>query len=83
MEEINEVNDLKAIIATPHGKRFMARHLSEAGLLSKTFEGNSRGFYKQGRQSIAQDLSRDIYAASKKDAEDIHKLIMERAYDDN
>jgi hypothetical protein len=47
-----EVDDLKAILSTPEGKRFAWRLLERCGVYQSSFTGNSETFFKEGSRSV-------------------------------
>lgn len=53
-------NDLEFLLKNPSGKRFIAGLLAEAGVFDKTFTGNSKTYYNEGRRSIGLDLFHEI-----------------------
>lgn len=54
--EFQKIEDLKAVVNLPAGKRFLHRLLDEAGFRSKSFTNNGWTAYNLGRKSIADTL---------------------------
>ena len=54
--------DLRFVMSTKQGRRFVGRLLNQAGLLERSFTGNSETFFKEGRRSVALELMSDINA---------------------
>lgn len=53
-------DDLEFLLKQPSGKRFIAGMLAEAGVFDKTFTGNSKTYYNEGRRSIGLELFHEI-----------------------
>ena len=47
-----EVNDLKSVMASPGGRRFMWRLLEKAGIFKSSMTGNSQTFFLEGQRNI-------------------------------
>lgn len=47
-----EVQDLRAIMESPTGRRFMWRLLEQTGLYKTSFTGNSTTFFNEGQRNI-------------------------------
>lgn len=48
-----ELDDLKQVLSTPSGRRFITRLLDQTGLLaSDMFTGNSTTFYNLGKRDV-------------------------------
>ena len=54
------VSDLRFVMGTKQGRRFVARLLDQAGLHRRSFTGNSETFFNEGRRSVALELAQDI-----------------------
>ncbi len=70
-----EMNDLRSVLSTREGRRFIWRYLGICGLMSETFTGNSGTFHAEGKRSIGVMLNREIAEA---DA-DAYILMMKEA----
>lgn len=55
--------DLRAILDTPGGRRFIARCLQKCGVFASTFTGNSETFFREGRRSVGLELLDEVMAA--------------------
>lgn len=53
-------NDLRKLLDSNHGRRFIQALLVETGTFDNTFTGNSKSYYNDGRRSIGLDLFREI-----------------------
>jgi len=58
-----EIRDLKSVLSTNAGRRFIWRQLSIAGLFQNPFTGNNTTFFNCGKQEIAQRLLADVMEA--------------------
>lgn len=54
------VNDLRHVMATRQGRRFVNRLLDQTGLNARSFTGNSETFFREGRRSVGLELLGDI-----------------------
>jgi hypothetical protein len=59
----NELSDLKTVMLTPEGRRFMWRFLSEANIFGPCYTGNSETFYREGRREFALRYFNDLLAS--------------------
>ncbi len=55
-----EKDDLKKILGTPEGLRFLWRLLEIAGIYRTTFTGNSNSFFNEGRRSVGLEIKADL-----------------------
>ena len=55
-----ELEDLRSILKTPGGRRFVWRLLEDAGVLKDAFTGNSNTYYILGKQAFGKFLLADI-----------------------
>lgn len=55
-----EVNDLKSVMATPNGRRFVWRLLEKTGLYKSSMTGNSQTFFLEGQRNIGLYLLAQI-----------------------
>ena len=55
-----EKDDLKKILVTPEGLRFLWRLLEIAGIYQTTFTGNSTSFYNEGKRSVGLQIKADL-----------------------
>jgi hypothetical protein len=58
--EDRKINDLKAVLKTPEGRRFIWNILSEAGIYQSSFTGNSETFFREGKRALGLMIVRDI-----------------------
>ncbi len=70
-----EIDDVRWLMSSPRGRRFIHRLLSEGGVFRSTFTGNSTGFYLEGKRALAlfvlgevTDNCMDEYVAMLKEA---------------
>lgn len=69
-----EIADLKAVMATPEGRRLMWRVLGRCGIYSQSFTGNSSTFFNCGRQDIGLWLTAELTTTEHQEA----YLLMQR-----
>lgn len=55
-EEEQRQNDLKAVVSTPEGKRFIASILADCGIYRSSFTGNSQTFFNEGQRAAGLRL---------------------------
>lgn len=58
-----ELNDMREILATPAGRRFIWRYMGDCGLFSLSFTGNSTTFFNEGMRNIGLKLLTDVTEA--------------------
>lgn len=58
-----ELNDVRSILATREGLRFMWRYLTECGIFKTSFTGNSHTFFMEGRRDVGLRLLADVNEA--------------------
>lgn len=58
-----EIEDIFNVLATPSGRRFVWRYLTDCGIFKTSFTGNSETFYKEGQRSIGLKLLADVNEA--------------------
>jgi len=56
-----ELNDVRALMDTPAGRRFVWRLLERCGVYQTSFTGNSATFFKEGERNIGLWLLADIH----------------------
>ena len=61
---IEELNDLKTIISTPHGLRFFKRFFERGMIFASTYTGNSGTFFNEGRRALALEFMGGICEAA-------------------
>jgi hypothetical protein len=59
-----EIEDIKVVLSTRAGRRFIWRHLTNAGIFQTTFTGNSATFFNEGRRDIGLKILAEVNAAS-------------------
>lgn len=59
-----ELDDLKKILKTAEGRRFIWRYLEVASIHKTTFTGNSETFFKEGMRNIGLMILADVMDAS-------------------
>ena len=60
-----ELNDLKSILSTDHGRRFIWRILAKGRLHSLSFTGNSRTYFNEGERNMGLWLFSEVMEADK------------------
>jgi len=58
-----ELSDIRFILETEMGRRFVWRYLSLAGVFQTSFTGNSTTFFNEGRRDIGLKLLADVSEA--------------------
>lgn len=58
-----QIADTKAVLASPEGRRFVWDLLSSAGILQRSYTGNSATFYNEGRRAMGLDILERVQAA--------------------
>ena len=58
-----ELEDLKFILQTPQGRRFVWRYLGVCGVFEISFTGNSETFFKEGKRNVGLMLLSDVNEA--------------------
>jgi len=58
-----ELNDIKALAATPQGLRFFKRLMKIGKVFSTTFTGNSQTFFLEGHRNFALLIFNDLAEA--------------------
>ena len=59
-----ELNDVRHVLNSKEGRRFLWRYLGECGMFRTSFTGNSETFFKEGERNIGLKIMSDITAAS-------------------
>jgi len=55
-----QLDDVKWILSTPQGRRFIWRYLGECGLFRSSFQGQFQTFFHEGERNIGLKLLADI-----------------------
>lgn len=58
---LDELNDIKALMSQPAGRRFMWRLLTRCGVYQSSFTGNSGTFFKEGERNVGLWVLADIH----------------------
>lgn len=65
-ERLQRADDMRAVMGTVSGRRFIWRLLNEAGLFSSSYTGEAiSGAYGEGKRAVAVKLMADLQAESK------------------
>jgi len=64
IERANELDDIKFMMKTKQGRRFMWRLLTVGNIFRKCFTGNSQTFYNEGKREMTLEFYQDIMEAS-------------------
>lgn len=59
-----DIEDLKGILDSAGGRRFLWKLLEECGVYKISFTGNSHTFFNEGKRQIGLRLIEDIFDAS-------------------
>jgi len=59
-----EIEDLKAILATQAGIRFFKRLMADGHVFKTTFTGNSQGYFLEGHRNLALKYFSDVCEAA-------------------
>lgn len=73
-----ELADLRLILDTKSGRRFIWKYLGICGVFRSSFTGNSETFFKEGQRNVGLQLMAEVHEAdiemyalmSKENAED-------------
>jgi len=60
IERLQELNDIKSVMETPAGRRFIWRVMDRAGVFRGCFTGNSTTFYNEGRRDMGLFVLNDV-----------------------
>ena len=55
-----EIEDLKTVMSTAGGRRFMFRLFSAAKIFDRCFTGNSTTYYNEGRRELGLEFFNDL-----------------------
>jgi len=58
-----QYSDLRKVLASPEGRRFVWRLMSEAGVFRSSFTGNSETFFREGKRNIGLIILGDVMVA--------------------
>lgn len=58
-----EIDDIKVVMSTRPGRRFIWRHMGNAGIFQSCFTGNSATFFNEGRRDIGLKILAEVNAA--------------------
>jgi hypothetical protein len=58
-----ELDDLRAVLDLPHGRRLLWRLMGEAGLFSTVWDPSSKIHYKAGQQDFGRYILLEVVAA--------------------
>lgn len=65
-ERLQRADDLRAVMGTPEGRRFVWRLLNEAGLFSSSYTGEAiSGAFTEGKRAFAVHLVKQLQAESR------------------
>ena len=60
----DEIDDIRFVLSTRQGRRFIWRHLTNAGIFQSCFTGNSSTFFNEGRRDIGLKILAEVNASS-------------------
>jgi hypothetical protein len=58
-----QLADIRLILESEQGRRFLWKYLSKCGVFKSSFTGNSQTFFLEGQRNIGLQLMEDIMAA--------------------
>jgi hypothetical protein len=58
-----EVSDIRKILESDYGRRFVWRYLTTAGVFQTSFTGNSTTFFNEGRRDVGLKILADVMEA--------------------
>ena len=59
-----EIDDIKVVLSTRAGRRFIWKHLTGTGIFQSCFTGNSATFFNEGRREVGLKILAEVNAAS-------------------
>ena len=59
-----ELLDMRFILSTQQGRRFVWKNLTRAGIFQTSFTGNSTTFFNEGKRDIGLKMLADVMEAS-------------------
>ena len=60
---LQELADVRWVLSTTQGRRFFWRYLSDCGVFTTSFTGNSTTFYNEGMRNVGLKLMADVQEA--------------------
>lgn len=60
----SELEDMRALVKSPAGRRAMWRIMSRCGIYQRSFTGNSETFFREGRRDVGLFILEELEAAS-------------------
>lgn len=72
-----EMNDVKELMKTPTGRRFIWRVLEQGRIFQSTYTGTAETYYLEGKRDASLEIFQDVVAAA--DREDFFKMQDENA----
>jgi len=60
-----EIEDLRAVVSTPSGRRFIKRLLERTAIYRSTFTGNSNGYFVEGERNIGLFIVAELSAVGR------------------
>lgn len=55
-----EAEEIKSILSTKLGRRFIWRHMSDAGIFTSCFTGNSATFFNEGKRDVGLKILAEV-----------------------
>lgn len=59
-----ELDEIRCVLSTPQGKRFVWRYLEKCGVFKTSFTGSSETFFLEGRRDIGLALLAEVCESS-------------------
>lgn len=60
-----EIEDLRSVVSTPSGRRFLKRLLDRTAIYRSTFTGNSNSYFIEGERNIGLFLVAELSAVGR------------------
>ena len=74
-----EVDDIRVVLSTRQGRRFVWRHMTNAGIFQSCFTGNSATFFNEGKRDVGLKLLAEVQEAG----EELYLRMMKEAKGDD
>ncbi len=59
-----EVADVRFLLGTQQGRRYVWRHLTNAGIFETSFTGNSTTFFNEGKRAVGLKMLAEVMEAN-------------------
>jgi len=75
LDRKRELHDLKEILSTPNGKRFIRRLLEHCNLYTSTFTGTSKTYYLDGKRDVGHWILADLQTLAESGDIELSELV--------